>query len=132
MLHLGFPQVNGQLRGATARLLRKSAPQRSRTPRRRQDSITERIAATFGPDCALPTCSLHRRANRTEKLRRATRDRIVSFRRWRPAPKKSTPDKKPIIPLTGVSLGWLHQPGRIMRYSRLAGRGILLERRPLS
>jgi hypothetical protein len=27
------------------------------TPSRRQDSITERIAATFGPDCALPTCN---------------------------------------------------------------------------
>src|SRR5207249_12244327 len=37
-------------------------------PRRRQDSTTERIAATFGPACALPTCNQFLRPGATGRI----------------------------------------------------------------
>jgi hypothetical protein len=38
------------------------------TSSRRQDSTTERIAATFGPACALPTCSQFLRPSATGRI----------------------------------------------------------------
>src|SRR5712691_8442528 len=37
-------------------------------PSRRQDSTTERIAATFGPACTLPTCSQFLRPKATGRI----------------------------------------------------------------
>ena len=52
------------VREPTSDILRRARPGSTATrysftgtPSRRQDSITDKIAATFGPDCALPTCS---------------------------------------------------------------------------
>jgi hypothetical protein len=49
---------------AISDILRRSSPGNTvikesfaGTPNRRQDSMIERIAATFGPDLTLPTCS---------------------------------------------------------------------------
>src|ERR1044071_2130693 len=38
------------------------------TPNRRQDSITDNIAATLGPACTLPTCSQFLRPSATPRI----------------------------------------------------------------